>query len=294
MNYYTIKDLETLSGIKAHTIRIWEKRYGLLVPERTTTNIRFYTDDELKHMLNVAALVKRGHKISKVSAYSNDQIHEEVLKLNIKSSSMDDYLDQLVIHIVDFDTLKFESLLDELQTRFGFEKFIVELVFPLFHKIGVYWQIGSMFPAQEHLISNLIRKRLIIESSKFKPAANPQTALFFLPEGELHELGLLFVQYLVVKHHFKPIYLGQNVPFEDLKNMAGNTSFDLVVTSFVNVKEKAEMEEYLNELSAVFNSSRILISGQQVRIQQPELPANVHFISHSQDVGDLIAQIKRR
>jgi len=293
MNYYTIKDLESLSGIKAHTIRIWEKRYGLLVPDRTSTNIRFYTDEELKHLLNVAALVKRGHKISKVSVYSDQRIREEVLKLNRDASSMDDFIDQLVIHILNFDTEKFEALLDTLQNRLGFEKLITDIVFPLFQKVGVYWQIGSMFPAQEHMVSNLVRQRIIIESAKIKHGSDAKTVLLFLPENEQHELSLLFSRYIALKHNFNTIYLGQNVPFADIQALAGTKVVDLVVTVFVNVMEKEDIEKYLLNLRSLFNSVPIAVSGLQIRTKDPALPSNVYFIHDIEGYRELLTNVNR-
>lgn len=293
VSYYTIKDLETLSGIKAHTIRIWEKRYGLLVPERTSTNIRFYTDEELKHLLNVAALVKRGHKISKVAAYTNQRIQDEVLKLNQEASSLDDFIDQLVIHIINFDTDEFESLLDTFQNRMGFEKLVTDLVFPLFRKVGIFWQIGSIFPAQEHLVSNLIRQRFIVESTKFKPSGNAKTALLFLHENEMHELSLLFSRYLALKYNYQTIYLGQNVPFDDLKAISGNKQIDLVITVFVNAMEKEEIEKYLDDLCALLKTVPVIVSGLQIRMKKPELPSNVRFIQDAEAFREMLLKVSR-
>lgn len=292
MNYYTIKDLEALSGIKAHTIRIWEKRYGFLVPERTSTNIRFYSDEELKLLLNVAALVKRGHKISKVATYGDRRIHEEVLKLNEQSSSMDDYLDQLVIHIINFDSRKFEDLLNELQGKLGFERLVTDLIFPLFRKIGIYWQIGSLFPAQEHLISNLIRQRFIIETAKFKASDTAGTALIFLPENEWHELGLLYSHYLVASRGMNAIYLGQNVPMEDLRALSdqiGNR-INIVVTSFVNAIEKDKLQFYLEEIARTFQHTKIIVSGMQIMMNEPNLPSNVRFIEHYEKFREVLSK----
>ena len=293
MNYYTIKDLESLSGIKAHTIRIWEKRYGLLVPDRTNTNIRFYTGEELKHLLNVAALVKRGHKISKVSVYSAQRIREEVLKLNREASSMDDFIDQLVIHILNFDTDKFESLLDTLQNRYGFEKLITDIVFPLFQKVGVYWQIGSMFPAQEHMVSNLVRQRIIVESAKIKHTPNAKTVLLFLPDNEQHELSLLFSRYLALRNNFETIYLGQNVPFADIQALAGTKVVDLIVTVFVNVMEKEDIEKYLVDLRSLFSTVPIAVSGLQIRSKDPALPSNVYFIRDVESYRSILSKVNR-
>lgn len=281
MSMYTIKDLETLSGIKAHTIRIWEKRYGLLEPERTSTNIRFYTDEELRHLLNVASLVKHGHKISKVSGYTLQRIQEEVLTLSKQASRSTDFVDQLIIHILQFDTDKLEALLDTFQEKLGFERLVSDVIFPLFKKVGIYWQIGTLFPAQEHLVSNLVRQRIIVEISKLKPNGN-KVGLFFLPENEMHELGMLFSQYLARKRNFKTIYLGQNVPRKDLIGIAGKVKVDFIVTAFVNAIENSDIEEQLTFLQKLFPACPIFCSGLQLEKHQTELSGWVKLITSRQ------------
>lgn len=279
MNYYTIKDLETLSGIKAHTIRIWEKRYGLLVPHRTTTNIRYYSDEELKRLLNVSALVKNGFKISKVSGYDDNRLHDEVLNLSRQVTGMENIIDQLVIHMVNFDDEQFEVLLDRQISEHGFEQVVLETVFPLFEKIGIFWQIGSIFPAQEHFVSNLLRQRLITEAAAYRNYQADKTVLFFLPENEMHELGLLFYNYLALKYGYKTIYLGQNVPFEDLSGLTDLTKVDYVFTAFINAIEKEELEAYFSKLNTVFRKKKIFVTGAQVMKHEPHLPANFRVIN---------------
>ena len=279
MNYYTIKDLETLSGIKAHTIRIWEKRYGLLIPSRTSTNIRYYSDDELKRLLNISLLVKNGYKISKVSGYDDQQIHAAVLSLSQQTSASEDVVNQLVVHMVNFDDQQFEALLDRQIERTDFEQAIVQVIFPLFEKIGIFWQIGSIFPAQEHFVSNMIRQRLIAESAAYRNYQSDKTILFFLPEKEMHELGLLFYNYLALKSGYRTIYLGQNVPFGDLPDLDDLKHVDYIFTSFVNAIEKDELEDYLARLSTAFKKKKIFITGAQVLKNAPALAANVKVIS---------------
>lgn len=279
MNYYTIKDLETLSGIKAHTIRIWEKRYGLLVPERTTTNIRYYSDEELRKLLNVSMLVKHGYKISKVSIFDNDQIHKEVLKLNEQSLSSHDIIDQLIVHMVNFDHKNFEDLLEQQIDKQGFEETFMTVVFPLFEKIGIYWQIGSIFPAQEHFVSNITRHMLIRASSSFANHDASASVLFYLKEGELHELSLLFYQYLALKSGYRTIYLGQNVPFEDLTKLDGLQDIDRVFTAFINGIEPEELEEYIKKLSGIFKRKKVFVTGAQVALVKPILPSNFKVVT---------------
>jgi DNA-binding transcriptional MerR regulator len=279
MNRYTIKDLETLSGIKAHTIRIWEKRYGLLVPKRSTTNIRFYDDEELKKLLNVSMLVKHGYKISKVAALEDEQIWHEILKLNSKELSAGEVIDQLIVHLVNFDDESFGQLIERQIATLGFEETVADVIFPLFRNVGVYWQTGSIFPAQEHFVSNIVRELLINQSLAFKNYQATETVLFFLKEGEMHELGLLFYNYIALKSGYKTIYLGQNVPFDDLVKIEGLKKFGLVFTAFTNGIAPEELQLYLNKIEEVFKKKTVYVSGAQITKHTPKLPPNFTFIS---------------
>lgn len=278
MNHYTIKDLEVLSGIKAHTIRIWEKRYGLLQPKRSTTNIRFYSDDELKKLLNVSMLVKRGYKISKVADFDDSRIREEILKFTCKPLSADDVVGRLVVHMVNFDEESFEDLLNQQVATLGLEETTVSVIFPLFENIGINWQVGAIFPAQEHFVSNIVRQLFIKESLAYKNHQSEETVLFFLKEGELHELSLLFYNYIALKAGYRTIYLGQNVPLEDLVKIAAMKNFERVFTSFVNGIEPAALQAYLVKLETVFANKRVFISGAQISKNQPVIPAGFRFI----------------
>ena len=279
MNYYTIKDMETISGVKAHTIRIWEKRYGLLQPERTTTNIRYYSDDELKKLLNVAILVKHGYKISKISIYNESDIQKEVIKINSKRGTTSDVIEQLIVYMVNFEGKRFEDLLNQQIEERGIEYAMMHVITPLFDKIGVFWQTGSIFPAQEHFVSNILRQRLIYESNKYDNSNSTKTILFYLKEDELHELGLLFYNLLALQAGYKTIYLGQNVPFEDLIRVAEIKSIDYIFTAFVNAISKEELESYFDKLNKLVNKKRVFVNGFQVQEHQPKLPRNFKVVT---------------
>ena len=283
MAIYSIKDLEYLSGIKAHTIRIWEKRYNLLDPDRTDTNIRTYSDDDVRRILNVSLLVKSGYKISNVALFDPEKIQLEVIRVSKNSNDSDKNMDQLLLHTLNLDTFGFEDLLDKLILENGFQKTINQVIFPLFERIGILWQAGSVYAAHEHFITNLIRARLIAETRKFKPAESAKSVLFFLRENEWHELGLLYFSYLAAQAGMRSVYLGQSLPFGDLANFLNNHKFDLVCTSFIQAIEKAELEQYLNNLSMLFNQNKILISGRQISIHKPKLPSNVSVVKNYTD-----------
>lgn len=285
MTHYSIKDLEYLSGVKAHTIRIWERRYQLLDPDRSDTNIRLYSDEDVRKIMNVAMLIKSGYKISMVALFDNAKIQSEILRQNRFFVDPKKNIEQLLFHTVNLDIFKFEQLLNKIIQENGFSKTIQNVIFPFFNRVGFLWQAGTIFVAHEHFVSNLIRNRLIIETAKFDNNLSEKSILFFLPEGEFHELGLLYLNYLAAENGFKCVYLGQNLPFSDLANLLRSIEFNFICTSFIYAIEKPEFEQYLFNLSMVFNKNKILVAGRQITIHKPKLklPSNVVVIKNSSD-----------
>lgn len=281
---YSIKDLENLSGIKAHTIRIWEKRYSLLKPERTDTNIRYYTDNDLRRILNVSLLVKNGFKISKVSTWDEEQIRTTVIEVTKSKKSEDSYIDRLMLCMVNFDNQGFYEVVNEVIEQNGMEEFTYSVAFSLFERIGTFWQVGSIFPAQEHYVTHIIRQKLIAEIDKVSMNnTRGQTILFFLPENEMHELSLLFYSYLAHKSGFNVIYLGQFVPLEDLSKIQSHVKIDFVFTSFINPMPKEELENYLIQVKSMFEQQNIFVTGWQIKKQNPALPRNVKSIKDNKE-----------
>ncbi|MEQ1676271.1 MAG: MerR family transcriptional regulator, partial [Chitinophagaceae bacterium] len=209
MNAFTIKDLENLSGIKAHTIRIWEQRYNFLKPQRTTTNIRYYTNDELKTILNIALLNKYGYKISHIDRMQPAEIKDRILSLGDAKAIQERVVNELVQEMADLDMDKFEKILNNYIAAKGIERTVLQIIFPFLEKIGILWQTGHIHPGQEHLVTNIIRQKLIaaIEAT-MPPVKLNKTGILFLPEGEHHELGLLFMYYLLKAKGASVIYLG--------------------------------------------------------------------------------------
>ena len=276
---YSIKDLEVLSGIKAHTIRIWEKRYELLKPKRTDTNIRYYSDEDLRRMLNVSLLVKNGFKISKVAKWEDDEIRENVLNVSVSKTTESDYIERLMLHMLNFDNIGFIKLTKEIVQKFGFEDSVFKVFFLLFERIGTYWQVGAIFPAQEHFVSNIFRQKIISEIDKL-PVHNTKgkTMLFFLPDGDLHELSLLFYSYLAQKRGYNVIYLGQFLPFNDLEKIQGNIDVDFLFTAFINSITREDLENYLVRIKQVFPKQKVFITGWQIQNLEPKLPRNVKTV----------------
>ncbi|WP_375418207.1 MerR family transcriptional regulator [uncultured Hymenobacter sp.] len=219
MGHYSISELEQLSGVKAHTIRIWEQRYGLLQPQRTSTNIRLYDDEALRHLLNVATLCGRGHRISKVAGMSPAERGRAVLDCYDDAHDHTARVNALVAAMIGFDEPRLSELLDEAAAGLGFEEALLYIAYPLLQRLGLSWQAGSIIAAHEHLISHLLRQKILAATNSLPPsvATGPgQGWVLFVPEGELHELALLFINYALRRRGQHTLYLGQNQPVEDL------------------------------------------------------------------------------
>jgi DNA-binding transcriptional MerR regulator len=263
MGKYSIKELEKLSGIKAHTIRIWEKRHNIIEPSRTDTNIRFYTDEDLKKIINVSMLNNHGIKISRIANMSTDELNKRILELIDSKYESAVHIDQLVIAMIDMEEELFEKTLNTLILRYGFEKTITEIIYPFLEKIGILWQTQNITPAHEHFISNLIRQKIIVAIDGLPiPSKEVDRILLFLPEGELHELGLLFFHYLTRKKGYRSYYLGQNVPYEDVLQIYQTIKPTVILTSIISPLS-ISVEDYLKKISQDFPAVSILASGAQ-------------------------------
>ncbi len=277
MGKYSINDMERLSGIKAHTIRIWEKRYNIFQPERTPTNIRYYTDETLRKVLKITILHNNGYKISRIAELSENQINQQVEEItnSLKTNGFDNQIDALIVSMIDLDEAGFSHILTQLSQHHDFEKIVLEVIYPLFERIGLLWQIGSINPAQEHFISNLIRQKLIVAIDTLPFPKRDKTFLLFLHEKELHELGLLFSSYLLKKNGFKVVYIGQSVPYVDLLSLREMVDFDYLITSFISNMDEGSMQEYINRLSEDFFDKQILVSGFQITNNPLNYPSNI-------------------
>lgn len=221
MRKYSISDIEGLIGIKAHTIRAWEIRYNLVPPKRTPTNIRYYDEEDLKMLLNIVALNENGYKISKIAQMNRKKISDLVLQLKTDWSNESVQLINLSNATIKYDELAFSKILASCITEMGLTKTMDQVLFPFMKRIGMLWQIGAIDPAHEHFAANLIRDRLIVEIDKVEKVSNKHAKRFllFLPEAELHETGLLFARYLLKNCGHETLYLGQEIPYSDLKKV---------------------------------------------------------------------------
>ena len=288
MGQYSIKELEQLSGIKAHTIRIWEKRHKIIEPSRTATNIRYYSDLDLKKLINVSLLNTYGIKISKIADMSLDDVNKKVLEISELQNDKGVHIDQMVIAMIDMEEELFEKILNNLILRFGFEKTITEIIYPFLEKIGILWQTQNITPAHEHFISNLIRQKIIVAIDGLPiPPKTSEKILLFLPEGEMHELGLLFYHFLIRKSGYRTYYLGQNVPHEDLISVYKVHQPDFMLTSITSTLT-VPIEAYLERLANDFGQTKILASGYQVQKFEGCKKANIQTFSTALELSKFI------
>ncbi|CAN5450910.1 MerR family transcriptional regulator [soil metagenome] len=286
---FSIKDLEKLSGIKAHTLRIWEQRYGILKPHRTDTNIRWYCNDELKNILNVSLLNNHGYKISKIAELNKEEIAAEVSKIVNCQTNECEQISNLIISMVEMDEQRFEKIISNQILRKGFTCTMEEVIYPFLQRIGVMWQTGSINPAQEHFISNLIRQKLISAIDGVIAPENKKHKKFilFLPEGELHELSLLYYNYILKANGHTVIYLGQSVPVVDLQRVHEIRKADYMLA--VLTHSTAHPGDYVKNLSKIFPKVKLLLSGQQVLDQKIKFPSNVDLFKCHKSLNSLVS-----
>lgn len=296
MANYSIKDLEHLSGIKAHTLRIWEQRYNLINPKRTDTNIRYYDQDDLKLVLNVSLLKDNGFKISKIAEMSMEEMFEEVMRVSEKTTSFADQIYALTLSMIDLDEQRFEKIISTNTLKIGFERTMMNVINPFLSKIGIMWLTDSINPAQEHFITNLIRQKLMVAIDGQYPTVREDAKkyMLFLPDGELHELNLLFASYLIKARENKVIYLGQTMPMNDLMMAFDVYKPDYLLTVLTSRPADMSALEYLNKLSEKFPDTEILVSGSQIIGQDLNLPENMTTISNLNHLIEFAEQNAQR
>lgn len=274
---YSIRDLEHVSGIKAHTLRIWEQRYGILRPSRTTTNIRYYSDADMKRVLNISLLNSHGYKISKIALLEDEAIAAEAGKLLNSGAGESLQIERLVLCLMDMDETGFGQTVNKAIAHSGLANTVEKVLLPFLQHLGNLWQVGVVSAAQEHYISSLIRQKLIAGIDQLNPfqSAASRTYLLFLPEGELHELGLLYAHYLLKQKGHTSVYLGQSVPLEDLVSMCEKVRPHCLVSIFTSATPAADASAFLKACHAQMPGTACLVSGRQFFVpeEKPLLPS---------------------
>lgn len=289
---YTIKDLETLSGIKAHTIRIWEKRYQIFTPDRTDTNIRSYSNDDLMVLLNISLLKRHGYKISKIIAMSASEVADLLLGISLVQSEPDDLVGGMIASMIALDERQFHKVFAAGIFKMGFEKAITDVVFRFFDRIGLMWQAGSINPAQEHFASHLVRQKLNAAIDSLPNSADERSikVLLFLPGQELHELSLLFFNYALRSRGFDTVYLGQAVPIDTLSRVVEISNPDYLLCTVTTPIQTDEFKEILSGIQESFEG-KVLISGGALQHHSPDcFPNNV---TRFDQLSDLLETLKQ-
>jgi len=256
---YSIKDLEKLSGIKAHTLRAWEQRYGLIEPKRTETNIRYYIDEHLKKILNIAVLVKSGMRISKVAELGDEDLRAAVIDAGRYQGNYESQINAFKIAMLEYDEYLFDSIFNKCLIQFGTDETLTKILGRFIQEIGLLWQAGAISVSNEHFISSLVKQKLfsIIDQTILpRQTEGGKSYVLYLPADELHELGLLYLYYYLKKLGHRVIYLGQSVPIEYLKEVSEKTQVDRFISVFTTNPHFEEIDLYFERIGEMFNSDR--------------------------------------
>ncbi len=291
---FSIRDLENLSGIKAHTIRIWEKRYGLLTPERTATNIRTYSLVSLQKLLNITLLYNHGHKISKIAKIPEENIPLMVREIVSKNSVKLHAISAFKLAMINFDQTLFMSTYNSIMIDRSFREVFKDVFIPFLNELGLLWQTDSISPAHEHFITGLIKQKLIVNTENLQQLTVKKDKIFvpFLPENEIHEIGLLYLNYEIVVRGYKSIYLGQTVPIETLEDVMQYFDNLHFISYFTVAPAKDKLEKYIDDFSDLihkYNTNKLWILGYQTRhIETSKLPK---FVSTFNSIEQVIEQL---
>jgi methanogenic corrinoid protein MtbC1 len=285
MGIYSIKDLENFTKIKAHTLRIWEQRYNLLNPKRTETNIRYYSDEDLKKILNINLLYNNGLKISKIADLPPKEIislAEEIL--NDASANVPTEISKFIRNIIEFKAAEIEADLRSAEEKLGLEKMFQEIIMPVLEKIGELWQVNTISIAHEHQFSNILRAFIIEKTNLIVEMPTKEKVILFLREGEYHELALLFYNYILKKRGYECHYLGQSFPVEEFQQTAKALKPAYVFTSVTAKISQKEMLHFFDEILSVIPSANLYVGGYQACTLGNKLPKGIRLIKDFQDI----------
>jgi len=292
MVIYSINDLEKLSGVKAHTIRIWEKRYGVITPKRTKTNIRFYQDSDLQLLLNVAFLNKKGLKISKIACLSTSEIKARVAELTDVHEKFEDQLDALTLAMFEFDEYNFNKILNHNIKQKGFRATMLEVIYPLLDKISVMWIAGSIKNVHESFITQIVKRKILlaIENLNLDKCLDKKKYLIYLPEKENHELSLLFLEFVLKEHGLHVLNIGMNIKPDDIFEATQSFKPDYIFTIINESYAGAELQNYIDKLLSANKNSHLLITGFQVSQQRHQNTFRCTYFNSLTEVMDFVKE----
>lgn len=291
MNRFSIKDIENLTGIKAHTIRIWEQRYGILQPKRTPTNIRYYDAADLKSALRISLLNSFGYKISRIRQMTEDDMSTLINKISDAEFRLQIMTNELLEAALSMDVALFETLINNHIRKLGMEAVMEGLVFQFLEKVGIMWMADRLTPAQEHLASNMLYRKLAVAIDSLPLNTDAASVLLFLPEGEIHEMGLMYVHYLLRKSGKLPIYLGANTPLPEVAAVYDMKKPAYVYTHLTSVAEGWDGIQYLKKLTETLKGAQILVSGAVLRRKKYVPGKRTRFLHSLAEVRDAVATL---
>jgi DNA-binding transcriptional MerR regulator len=283
---YSIKDLENFTKIKAHTLRIWEQRYALLNPERTETNIRYYSDKDLKKILNINLIYQNGLKISKIAKLTEKEIFQHAAEILLDTDVEGrDEINSFIENILDLDEASIQSSLKRINQKIGLEELYTEVLIPLLEKIGTLWQVDAITVSHEHFMSNILREFLISQITAIENGrVSRGKVVLFLPEHEKHELSLLFYYYLLKKKNYDCFYLGQSVPMKDLRTFINETQPDFIITSLIAEITAEDFKNLFTDLIQLIKPHQIYAGGYQLVKHRLDVPEKVNVVQSVDDI----------
>ncbi len=294
MVVYSIKDIENICGIKAHTLRVWEKRYGILVAKRTETNIRYYTEEDLKNALNISILYRKGMKISKLAKLSKEELSLRVAEITEIDDSFEKNLDTLSISMLELDEYKFTQILNKNIEQKGFDETMENVIYPLLEKINLMWVADSINEVHETFVLNIIMHKLIVEIDKIpnqQRNSNKPRFLLYLPENESQKLSLYYMYYFLKKQQFPVFYFGNSISLRQLVLATNNYKPDYLFTIINDSFSEQEMQPYIDQILEEFDG-KLIISGYQAVNQSIQSTENCLVLSSLEEVNEYVDQIK--
>jgi DNA-binding transcriptional MerR regulator len=291
MGKYSIKEVEALSGVKAHTLRIWEQRHELVIPKRTDTNIRYYTDEQLRQILNISLLNQSGIKISHIAKFTDSEIIDKINELESTESPHDLYINPLINSMIDLDEVRFSESVNKAIANFPFNEFCADIVFAFLKRIGILWISGSITPAQEHFASNILKRKVICATENLDVPIKPNAKKFvlFLPEGDYHELSLLMSEYIIKSSGHQSYYFGTSLPLVDLEGILKSINADYLFCVMLVCKELSVVQEELDTISNIAGKRKVLIAGLQNISKSVSIPKNCLLMSDIRSLVDFCA-----